>query len=182
MKVIRAMTGHHHRVSSLAWHRNGHQLSSGSRDAMIFNHDIRASTHHESTLAGHRQEVCGLTWSRKSVPHPPSPQLDLQGLLTDCLVVAADGKQLASGGNDNTLNIWDHGRTTPRCTFSQHCAAVKALAWCPFRPNLLASGGGTADGTIRFWNTSSGALRNSVDTNSQVCAIVWSKVREQSEE
>ena len=105
-------------------------------------------------VQGHRQEVCGLRWS-------------------------PDGKQLASGGNDNILNIWDHGRTVPRLTFSQHCAAVKALAWCPFRPNLLASGGGTADRTIRFWNTSSGALRNTVDTKSQVCAIVWSRNEEE---
>ena len=48
MKLIRSMKGHMHRVSSLAW--NGHQLSSGSRDAMIFNHDVRAMTHHQSTL------------------------------------------------------------------------------------------------------------------------------------
>ena len=37
---------------------------------------------------------------------------------------------------------------------------------------LLASGGGTADRTIRFWNTSSGTLRNTVDTKSQVRAPV----------
>jgi cell division cycle protein 20 (cofactor of APC complex) len=89
--------------------------------------------------------VCGLKWS-------------------------PDGKQLASGGNDNILNIWDQGRSTPRLTLTQHCAAVKALAWCPFRPNLLASGGGTADRTIRFWNTSSGALRNTVDVRDSSAA------------
>jgi WD40 repeat protein len=33
-----------------------------------------------------------------------------------------------------------------------HIAAVKALAWCPWQKHLLASGGGTADRTIRFWN------------------------------
>jgi len=49
-----------------------------------------------------------------------------------------------------------------------HCAAVKALAWCPFQSNLLASGGGTADRCIKFWNTSTGALLNSIDTHSQV--------------
>ena len=31
-----------------------------------------------------------------------------------------------------------------------HAAAVKALAWCPFQSNLLASGGGTADRCIKF--------------------------------
>jgi cell division cycle protein 20 (cofactor of APC complex) len=39
---------------------------------------------------------------------------------------------------------------------------------------LLASGGGTADRSIRFWNSSTGACLNCVDTKSQVCAIQWS--------
>ena len=54
-------------------------------------------------------------------------------------------------------------------------AAVKALAWCPFMPNLLASGGGTADRTIKFWNTQTGQMMHSVDTKSQVCSLLWSK-------
>jgi cell division cycle 20-like protein 1 (cofactor of APC complex) len=32
----------------------------------------------------------------------------------------------------------------------------------------LASGGGTADRTIKFWNTATGTLLNSIDTGSQV--------------
>lgn len=59
--------------------------------------------------------------------------------------------------------------------FSQHQAAVKALDWCPWQTNVLASGGGTADRTIRFWNCNNGQCINSVNANSQVCAILWSK-------
>lgn len=44
---------------------------------------------------------------------------------------------------------------------------MKALAWCPFQSNLLASGGGTADRSIRFWNTITGAHLNAIDTHSQ---------------
>ena len=43
------------------------------------------------------------------------------------------------------------------------------LTRCPWQRNLLASGGGTADRTIKFWNSTSGAMVNSVDTKSQVC-------------
>jgi len=50
---------------------------------------------------------------------------------------------------------------------------VKALAWCPFQSNLLASGGGTADRCIKFWNSNTGAVLNSIDTHSQVCALQW---------
>ena len=45
----------------------------------------------------------------------------------------------------------------------------------PGSSNLLASGGGTADRTIKFWNASSGAVLQSVDTGSQVCSLLWSK-------
>lgn len=98
-------------------------------------------------LRGHEQEVCGLKWS-------------------------PNGQQLASGGNDNLLHIWAAGSATnqaPTSRLTAHCAAVKALAWCPFQSNLLASGGGTADRCIRFWNSHTGAQLNSIDTNSQVC-------------
>ncbi|KAI9114599.1 hypothetical protein K1719_014297 [Acacia pycnantha] len=52
---------------------------------------------------------------------------------------------------------------------------VKALAWCPFQGNLLATGGGSGDRSIKFWNTRTGACLNSVDTGSQVCALLWNK-------
>jgi len=61
--------------------------------------------------------------------------------------------------------------------FKNHCrhhqAAVKALAWCPWQPNILASGGGTADRCIRLWNGSNGTLLNTIDTKSQVCSLLW---------
>jgi cell division cycle protein 20 (cofactor of APC complex) len=161
LKQVRSMTGHRARVSSLAW--NGPCLSSGSRDSMIYHHDVRAPEHKVGCLKGHAQEVCGLKWS-------PS------------------GQQLASGGNDNILNIWDD-RYTASSTSSNGCmandvslhrldahqAAVKALAWCPWQKHLLASGGGTADRCIRMWNTQTGAQLQSVDTKSQVCALQWAK-------
>lgn len=81
-------------------------------------------------LQAHKQEVCGLKWS-------------------------FDEKQLASGGNDNKLLVWNvaaTGEDSRRCSsasqpiapefkFSDHTAAVKAIAWSPHQSGLLASGG-----------------------------------------
>jgi cell division cycle 20, cofactor of APC complex len=151
MKRIRTMTSHSARVGALAW--NGAVISSGSRDSYIHNNDVRIRDHHVATLASHTQEVCGLKWS-------------------------PNGSQLASGGNDNTICIWDNQHSaaewTPKFKLEHHVAAVKALAWCPWQTSLLATGGGTADRHLRFWNTTTGACVNSIDTNSQVCSIVWS--------
>lgn len=149
-KRLRIMQGHTARVSTLAW--NSHVLSSGSRNGQIFHHDVRVAQHHIGTLNGHEQEVCGLKWS-------------------------AGGNYLASGGNDNVVNIWnkDPGNDRPLYTFNSHTAAVKALAWSPWKPNLLATGGGTADRHIKIWNVNNGSCLYSVDAKSQVCAILWSK-------
>ena len=37
----------------------------------------------------------------------------------------------------------------------------------------MASGGGSADRSIKLWNASTGTLLTSVDTGSQVCSLCW---------
>ncbi|CAL5054853.1 unnamed protein product [Urochloa decumbens] len=157
-RLLRTLRGvHEARVGSLAW--NDSILTTGSMDGKIVNNDVRIRNHAVQTYEGHSQEVCGLKWS-------------------------GSGQQLASGGNDNLLHIWDvsmassmpsAGRNQWLHRLEDHTAAVKALAWCPFQSNLLASGGGGSDRCIKFWNTHTGACLNSVDTGSQVCALLWNK-------
>ncbi|KAF3858667.1 hypothetical protein F7725_011868 [Dissostichus mawsoni] len=133
---------------ALAW--NGEQLSSGSRDRVILQRDVRTTPSAERRLQGHRQEVCGLKWS-------------------------PDHQHLASGGNDNKLLVWNSSSLLPVQQYSDHLAAVKAIAWSPHQHGLLASGGGTADRCLRFWNTLTGQALQSTDTGSQVCNLAWSK-------
>ena len=147
-QTTRTMSGHQARVGTLCW--SGHTLSSGSRDRLILQRDVRVAEHFTSKLSGHKQEVCGLKWS-------------------------FDGQQLASGGNDNKLYVWSPHSTSPLLRFNEHTAAVKAISWSPHQNGLLASGGGTADRCIRFWNTQTASPLNCVDTGSQVCNLCWSK-------
>ncbi|KAK6891765.1 APC/C activator protein CDH1 [Candida tropicalis] len=148
IKCIRTMTGHSLRVSSLAW--NEHILSSGSRDRTILNRDVRIEDHYVNKFESHKQEVCGLKWN-------------------------VEENKLASGGNDNNLFVWDGLNTKPLHQFTDHTAAVKAIAWSPHQRGILASGGGTADKTIKTWNTLTGSLVHDVNTGSQVCNLIWSK-------
>ncbi|MEE6517990.1 hypothetical protein FKM82_028670 [Ascaphus truei] len=148
-KKLSTLEGHTARVGALAW--NADQLSSGSRDRMILQRDIRTPPiQSERRLQGHRQEVCGLKWS-------------------------TDHQLLASGGNDNKLLVWNHSSLSPVQQYTEHLAAVKAIAWSPHQHGLLASGGGTADRCIRFWNTLTGQPLQCIDTGSQVCNLAWSK-------
>jgi cell division cycle protein 20 (cofactor of APC complex) len=104
IKRLRTMKSHSSRVGSLSW--NSYILSGGSKVGLIHNHDVRVADHHIGTLNGHNQEVCGLKWSN-------------------------GGQYLASGGNDNTIQIWSNSMThntdnnKPVFTFTEHQAAVK---------------------------------------------------------
>jgi hypothetical protein len=63
-------------------------------------------------------------------------------------------------------------RHTPRLVLDQHKAAVKAWTSLSADSWRVEAVPRTGD---KFWNTSSGAMLNSIDTGSQVCSIVWSK-------
>lgn len=174
-QVVRSWSEHRCRVGSLSWTTgDGTLLASGSKDSTIRLQDMRERVP-VSVLRGHSQEVCGLRWC----PHN-------------------NAVHLASGGNDNQLLVWDRrlistgagtssftsfadeeavdhaGGSRPVLYLNQHVAAVKAIAWNPVVADLLASGGGTDDKTLRFWNTGTGDCVRYVNTQSQVCGVLWS--------
>lgn len=190
-RIIQTMRSHSARVSTMDWmnattasaHQGagGFTLATAGLDTQVRLHDTRLApglfsstsldpSHHLTTanliatFSGHREEVCGLAFS-------------------------ADGSQLASGANDNKLCIWNLRASqaasqrphtaatapTPHLTLTHHRAAVKALAWCPWQSHTLASGGGLADGHIRFCDSITGQQTHAVDTKSQVCSLQWSQ-------
>ncbi|KAF6988958.1 hypothetical protein CFC21_006370 [Triticum aestivum] len=100
------------------------------------------------------------------------------------------GTHLAVRTNQGTVQIWDATRCKRMRTMESHRMRVGALAWNSSLLSsgsrdknilhhdlhgLLASGGGTADRCIRFWNTTTNTHLSSMDTGSQVCNLVWSK-------
>lgn len=103
---LRTMGGHQNQIACLSWHQ--HILSSGCGDGSIWHHDVRIPRHKVMELTGHTGEVCGLKWR-------------------------SDGELLASGGNDNVVNIWDGrlgdvgegARGSAKWTKRNHTAAVK---------------------------------------------------------
>jgi len=83
---------------------NNNIWSSGSKDGMIFTYDLRQKKDPIFSFYKHSLEVTGLKWS-------------------------PDGIQLASGGNDNDINVWSIYKPSDiEGCLAGHKAAVKALA------------------------------------------------------
>lgn len=100
---VRTMRGQQGRVGSLSWAK--HLVASGAYDGSIWHHDVRVANDKVAELHGHEQEVCGLKWRW-------------------------DGLVLASGGNDNIVNIWDARSTTPKYQKDKHIGAIKVYIAC----------------------------------------------------
>ena len=167
---IREIEAHTDRISCLAW--NSYIISSGSKDKLIKNFDVRSPDGEISCIHQHKQEICSLRYS---------PECDL----------------LSSGGNDNVAYIWDVRKLNnnlinisnlldinnnkdcyinkPLLVNNYHCAAVKAMSWCPWQRHVIATGGGSKDKTIKIINCDTNKIIKNVETGSQVCALLWNK-------
>lgn len=139
---------HVDRVSCLDWGDRG--LLSGSRDKNVFWLDIRVRRCTATKFAAHTQEVCGVRWN-------------------------SDGSRFATGGNDNRAFAWDVSSDRPLMTLP-HRAGVKALCWSTTQRDILVTGGGLADRTLKSWHVGRQRLNFSRDTEGQVCALLFSKL------
>lgn len=144
---VRTLNGHVKNVATLDW--SDHVLSSGGYDSSIMNWDTRARTPLIST------------WTLESNSYVISLKGDKSGLL------------LASGDSMGDINIYCRRTNNHLPTIEGHNAAVKALAWCPWQDNLLATGAGRDDPSIKLWNTTTSTLLDTLQTQGQVSALVW---------
>ena len=138
----------------------------------------------------HTQQICGLSFSFDGAMFATGANdnhcclFKVQGVLEntsirpeDEIVIGADGicrvhtiaerEHIKEVGSASPLIIhrWIHG------------AAVKAIAFCPWRPGLVATGGGSNDKCIHFYHTTSGACLATISVSAQVTSLIWSNTR-----
>ncbi|NWJ08412.1 FZR1 protein, partial [Crypturellus undulatus] len=159
-------------VTSVGWSERGNLVAVGTHKGFVQIWDAAAGKK-LSMLEGHTARV-GKEMSR---------------MARACCVFKSDLFSSCKGGSAGNssipklyiisslcqLLVWNHSSLSPVQQYTEHLAAVKAIAWSPHQHGLLASGGGTADRCIRFWNTLTGQPLQCIDTGSQVCNLAWSK-------
>jgi meiosis-specific APC/C activator protein AMA1 len=138
----------------------------------------------------HNQQICGLSFSSDGFMFAtggndnlcclfqtsavlPNTRGDGQGM--EQFVIHADGvRRIHAVSSSSGVKEVIAGSEKHRWV---HGAAVKAIAFCPWRDGLVATGGGSNDKCIHFYHTSSGACLATINVAAQVTSLIWSTTR-----
>ncbi|KAG9221325.1 hypothetical protein CCMSSC00406_0009436 [Pleurotus cornucopiae] len=178
-RPFRKCAGHKQEVCGLKWSGDGSggsassgsmgaasaNLASGGNDNKVCIWDLRGSRRSGGTSSRS-------TGSSVSSLNMNTATFNPTSTITPGVLSA--GTAVNSNYPTNADEGMSSGDIAPLWKFHEHTAAVKALAWDPHVNGVLATGGGTQDKHIRFWNVGHGTMLSELDTGSQVCNLIWS--------
>jgi type IV secretory pathway TraG/TraD family ATPase VirD4/uncharacterized protein YjiK len=197
-KELAPLKGHTNTVNSVAFSPDGRLLASASDDYKAKLWDVAARTELRTLTSGQRGAVALVAYSPdgRLVASPDERntiklwdvatgnevgalvghQRAVWGAENPGLVRAVafspDGRMLAEGSQDKTINLWDVATRTKLRTLRGHGMPILSLAFSP-DSRLLASA--SQDRTAMLWNTSGGtALRTFSGYHYEVNSVAFS--------
>ncbi|HEX9990004.1 MAG TPA: WD40 repeat domain-containing protein [Chloroflexia bacterium] len=145
-------------ANSVAWSPVGKQIAFGSAldpyrgdKGVVRIWDYTEGNEHTTendvtTLTGHSGDLHSVAWS-------------------------PDGKQLASGSDDNTVKIWDLASRQSTATLTGHKSQVVSVAWSPDSKKIAS---GSWDRTARVWDVATGQSIATFEHPDFVTSVAWS--------
>lgn len=82
----------------------------------------------------------------------------------NAIAISPDGKILASGSNDNTINVWNLSTGQRLFTLKGHTDYIYSVAFSPDGQKIASASG---DGTVKIWNLQTGQLLQTLQSNSE---------------
>ncbi|NMG20270.1 serine/threonine-protein kinase [Brasilonema bromeliae] len=145
---IRTFRGHTGYVNFVAISPDSKTFASGSSHKTIKLWNLTTGKQIR-TLTGHFKSVDSV--ALPVIIRPQSLEPDKQQVIS--VAISPDGKTLASGSYDNTIERWNLETGEPIRTLTGHSSQVNSVAISP-DGKTLASGSG--DKTIKLWNLTTG--------------------------
>ncbi|KAG7517124.1 gem-associated protein 5 [Solea senegalensis] len=137
LKLLCSVQQHHKIINTLRWHHD--LLASGSSNAVVYVHDLRAVienppdsppvlTEPYRRLCGHTAKITDMAWS----PHHDA--------------------RLVTVSYDGTAQVWDVLQEATVANYRGHTGYLLCVDWSPVDPDLVWTGG--KDFTVQEWSIS----------------------------
>lgn len=168
-RQVRLLTGHHSWVRSVVFAPDGNTLFSAGDGGEINVWNVANGQLIKSFEVGDDVYSLSLSPDEKSVAYGVNFRGTMKTLSLEsgqvtrtfhahtdaCWAVAfsADGRTLASGGDDNTIKLWSVGSGQEMKALRGHTGSVWSVAFSPDGKSLAS---GSDDTTIRLWDVASG--------------------------
>jgi WD40 repeat protein len=125
LSSIATISGHHGRVTSIAFSSDASQIVSGSLDGTVRIRAVASSEEQIAPIPGHAARVRQVVFS-------------------------SDGSRLVSGSDDKTVRIWDSLTCEELSILHGHEDAIWTVAYSPDGTLVIS---GSQDNTVRVWDT-----------------------------
>jgi len=170
-------------MDSVAFSPDGQTLVTGSNEKLVYlwqlkNWSLQTVLHTDGYINslsispdGQNMAVAGLTlqvWKMSDYQSPPE-KIDL-GLKINQTAFSPDGKVIASGNYDGSIQFWQVNDGNLITTLKGHTGLINALAFSPDGQTLASS---SNDGTLRLWDVTDGKLLQVVQSGN-ITSITFS--------
>ena len=161
--LIYTCSWHKKGITSLKWSEDKRYLATGAFDNKVCIWDIRKNINSTNTV--HELD-------HDSNASNASHTLEGENIINKTNTITNTNSNtninnIQSNNNNNVSSISKYNL--------KHNSVIRGLSWSPHDNNLLATGGGTKDPSIKIWDISNGKLIKVLNTKAQICSLLWSK-------
>lgn len=170
MTLLARIKAHNQQICGLAWSPDGEQFATGGNDNLCCLFNVERVLRPEVMDSGNAEQISSVSTALLSNPWSFATQTSpnttvASDIISPTTLLATPSPVVKTCLASSAVQRW--------C----HLAAVKAIAFCPWRPHLLATGGGSNDKMIHFFHTTSGSSLATIAVSAQVTSLAWNTSR-----
>ena len=168
--IMKLAKGHTKEICTIKWNQDFKYLASGGNDNLVCLWDIRGKFNNNKNSI----------WDVLNSQSDDESESDSDNENNDKDIIMKDETNNNINSNiphnkKSKNKIINDNIIEPFLILNKHKGPVRALQWSPWHNNILATGGGKKDNSIKFFNTDTKSVVNEFNTGSPVCQILWNK-------
>jgi len=174
--IMKLAKGHTKEICTIKWNQDFKYLASGGNDNLVCLWDIRGKFNKNKNsiwdiLNSQSDDESDNESENQNNDYPDEDIIMKENIDNNTIINTNINKIKKS----KTKKLNDDNVIEPFFIFNKHKGPIRALQWSPWHNNILASGGGKKDNSIKFINADTKSVVSEYNTGSPVCQLLWNK-------